>query len=109
MAAEREQELDGPWKEALEVGLDLFLGLFLADVHGILDWERGYDSQDQELQKMVPTAATGVRRVDKLFKASRKKSGDPRYLHVEAQHQPDPQFGERMYTYSYRGRDHLGQ
>ncbi len=111
MAPEREQEFDGPWKGALEVGFDLCLALFLKDLYAIPDWTRDHVSLDQELQKLMSESATGVRRVDKLFKASRKKTGDPRFFHVEAQAQPQPEqeFGERMYVYSYRGRDLLGQ
>ncbi len=111
MAPAREQEFDGPWKHALEGRLDLFLGLFLADLHEIVDWTRDHLALDQELQKLMPESATGVRRVDKLFKASRKGTGDSRFFHVEAQAQPQPEqeFAERMYVYSYRGRDLLGQ
>src|SRR4051812_14501862 len=111
MEPTREQEFDGPWKSALEVGFDLFLGHFLADLYAILDWTEDYVAMDQELQKLMPESATSVRRVDKLFKAVHKDTGDARYFHVEAQAQPQPEqeFGERMYVYSYRGRDLLGQ
>jgi hypothetical protein len=111
MSPTREQEFDGPWKDALEVGFDLFLGLFLADLHGIVDWTKDHVSLDQELQKLMPESATGGRRVDKLFKAFRKDTGDSRFFHIEAQAQPQPEqeFGERMYVYNYRGRDLLGQ
>jgi hypothetical protein len=102
-------DFDGPWKEALEHGFDLFLALLFPDVHASLDWSADHASLDQELQKLVPEAATGVRRVDKLVKAARRDTGDPRYLHVEAQMQPDDDFGRRMYTYSYRGRDRFNQ
>jgi hypothetical protein len=105
----REQEFDAPWKEALDLGFDLFLGLFLPDVYAILDWTRDHEPLEQELQKLTPESATGVRRVDKLVKAFRTQTRDPRFLHVEAQAQRDPSFGERLYTYNYRGRDHFGQ
>jgi hypothetical protein len=111
MSATREQEYDGPWKTALEVGFDLFLMLFLLDLYEIVDWTRDHTALDQELQKLMPESATGVRRVDKLFRAVRKGSRDPRFFHVEAQAQPQKaeEFGERMYVYNYRGRDLLGQ
>jgi hypothetical protein len=111
MSPEREQEFDGPWKHALEIAFDLFLRLFLLDLHEIVDWVKDHGSQDQELQKLTPASATGVRRVDKLFKAFHKDTDDPRYFHVEAQSQvqPEDEFSGRMYTYSYRGRDLLGQ
>src|SRR5262249_47960091 len=84
----REQEYDGPWKGALEIGFDLFLGLFLEDLYEIADWTKDHVAMDQELQQLTPASATGVRRVDKLFKVSRKGTGDPRFFHVEAQAQP---------------------
>ena len=73
MAPVREQEFDGPWKAALEAGFDLFLGLFLADLHELVDWTKEHVALDQELQKLMAESATGVRRVDKLFKAVRKE------------------------------------
>ncbi len=95
----------------LEIAFDLFLRLFLLDLYEIVDWAKDHASQDQELQKLTPASATGVRRVDKLFKAIHKDTGDPRYFHVEAQSQvqPEDEFTGRMYTYNYRGRDLLGQ
>jgi hypothetical protein len=110
MSPAREQEFDGPWKNALEGGFDLFLALFLPDLHALVDWTQDHRALDQELQKLMPESATGVRRVDKLFQAARQGS-DSRFFHVEAQAQPQPEeeFGERMYVYSYRGRDLLGQ
>jgi hypothetical protein len=111
MPPTREQEFDGPWKQALELAFELFLALFLPDLYDLIDWTREHDALEQELQKLMPESATGVRRVDKLFKAKRKETHDPRFFHVEAQAQPQPEeeFGRRMYTYSYRGRDLLGQ
>jgi hypothetical protein len=32
----------------------------------------------------MPESATGVRRVDKIFQAAHKDTGDPRFFHVEA-------------------------
>jgi hypothetical protein len=111
MSPVREQEYDAPWKTALEMAFDLFLGLGLPDLHAFVDWPRDYESLDQELQKLMRESTTGVRRVDKLFKVFHKDTGDPRFFHVEVQAQPQPEqeFGVRMYTYNYRGRDHFGQ
>lgn len=57
----------------------------------------------------MPEAAGGAQRVDKLVKAALKGSGDARLMHVEAQMRPEAAFAERMYKYSYRGRDRFGQ
>jgi hypothetical protein len=97
-------EFDGPWKDALDHGCALFLSAFAADVHAAIDWREDYEALDQELQKLAPESASGVRRVDRLFKAV-KHDGDPLYLHLEAQMQQDPYFGSRTFTYRYRIRD----
>ncbi len=88
MSSTRKQEFDAPWKYALEVAFDLFLSLFLDDLYAIVDWPRGYDSLEQELQKLTSESSTGVLRVDKLFKAYRKGTGDPRFFHVEGRRSP---------------------
>ncbi len=111
MSPTREQDYDGPWKSALELAFEPFLALFLEDLHAIVDWSKDHIARDQELQKLLAESATGVRRVDKLFEAVRKGTGDPRFFHIEAQaqQQKEHEFGERMYVYNYRGRDLLGQ
>jgi len=36
------EELDSPWKEALEHFLEPFLALCFPEVHAGIDWRRGY-------------------------------------------------------------------
>jgi len=96
-------EFDSPWKELLEIFLEPFLGFFFADVHADLDWDRGYESLDKELQQIVREAELGPRLADKLFRVW-PKNGPELWLlvHVEVQNQVDEHFGERMYVYNYR-------
>src|SRR5262245_29238013 len=61
-------EFDGAWKEALDHACELFLAAFVVDVHAAIDWRQDYESLDQELQKLAPESASGLRRVDKLVK-----------------------------------------
>src|SRR5438105_15729846 len=88
-------ELDSPWKEALEYFLAPFLAFFFPAVHADLDWARGYESLDKELQQIQPSARTGKRLADKLFKIWRKNGREAWLLiHVEIQGQPERGFAE---------------
>jgi predicted transposase YdaD len=96
-------ELDSPWKEALEHFLEPFLGLCFPQVHAGIDWTRGYESLDKELQQIVRDAKVRKRVADKLFKVWRKDGRDVWLLiHIEVQGQRDPTFPERMFVYHYR-------
>ncbi|WP_242541156.1 hypothetical protein [Phormidium pseudopriestleyi] len=50
---------DQPWKEALEDYLEPFLAFFFPQVHEVVDWSRGYESLDKELQQITPSATSG--------------------------------------------------
>ena len=105
MAARRESanDLDSPWKEALELFLAPFLAFFFPHVFEAIDWGRGYESLDKELQQIVRSARTGKRIADKLFKVWRKDGGEAWLLiHIEVQGKQEKEFPERMFIYSYR-------
>jgi hypothetical protein len=69
--SQRVSEYDSPWKEALERFLPQFLDFFFSDVFQGVDWSRGYESLDKELQQIVREAELGLRLADKLFKVWR--------------------------------------
>ncbi|MCY2991119.1 MAG: transposase [Planctomycetota bacterium] len=96
-------DYDNPWKEALELFLKAFLRFFFPDIHADLDWSRGYESLDKELQQIVREGELGPRLADKLFKVW-LADGEELWIliHVEVQNRRDEQFGERMYIYNYR-------
>ena len=73
MSSQRKQseDLDGPWKEALEHFLEWFLALCFPEVHAGIDWLRGYQSLDKEFQQIVRDARVRKRLADKLFKVWR--------------------------------------
>lgn len=97
------EDLDTPWKEALEYFLASFLAFFFRPVHDALDWRRGYESLDKELQQIAHDARTGRRLADKLFKVWRKDGREAWLLiHIEVQGQRERAFPERMFIYSYR-------
>ncbi len=97
---------DQPWKEAIEEYLESFLEFFFPQVHSLVDWSKGYESLDKELQQITPTGSSGEREGDKLFKVW-QKNGESAYIliHIEVQSQEESQFPERMYIYHYRSFD----
>ncbi|MGV3720244.1 MAG: transposase [Actinomycetota bacterium] len=98
--------LDGPWKESLERFFEPFMGLFFPQAHAEIDWSRGYESLDSELQQIARDAELGQRLADKLIRVWRFEGEEAWVLvHVEVQGQPDPGFPERMYVYNYRCYD----
>ncbi|MBI3469088.1 MAG: hypothetical protein HY000_39290 [Planctomycetes bacterium] len=108
MASQRQQpdELDSPWKEALEQFLAYFPAFFFPQIHEAIEWQRGYESLDKELQQIVRDARLGRRLADKLFKVWRKDGSEAWLLiHVEVQGRRERDFAERMFVYSYRVYD----
>jgi hypothetical protein len=96
-------DYDSPWKEALDRYFELFLLFFFPQAHADIDWPRGYEALDKELQKIVPAAEQGRRYVDKLVKVWLKSGAESWILiHVEVQTWREGDFGRRMYVYNYR-------
>jgi hypothetical protein len=101
-------DFDSPWKEAIEIYLRDFVAFFYPIIHSDIDWQRGYEFLDKELQKIRPRSATGRRYVDKLVKVHRT-SGRPLWIliHIEVQTQRESGFLQRMYRYNTRIEDHF--
>ena len=101
--SEVRNDSDSPWKEVLERYFPEFLRFFFVDVYNDIDWERGYEFLDKELQQVVSDAELGRRLVDKLVKVWRKDGREAWVLiHIEVQGQREVGFSERMYIYNYR-------
>ncbi len=99
-------EYDSPWKDILEAYFQDFMRFFFPPIHSDIDWSRGYDFLDQELQQVVRDAEMGKRFADKLVKVW-KQSGEETWvlIHIEIQSQEEQQFSRRMFLYYYRLRD----
>jgi hypothetical protein len=99
-------DFDGPWKEALDLYLEEALALFFPDAHGAIDWRRGYQPLDKELQQLLPEETSGVQAVDKLVRVWLRDEPDDNevwvLVHVEVQSQRDTLFAERMFRYHAR-------
>jgi hypothetical protein len=96
-------DYDSPWKEALDRYFEAALAFFFPQVHDDIDWSRGYEMLDKELQKIVRQARHGRRVVDKLVKVW-LRDGQERWLliHAEVQARREGAFPKRMYVYNYR-------
>lgn len=96
-------DFDSPWKEALDSFFEVFLEFFFPAIYAEIDWSRGHEMLDQELQQVVREAKLGRRHVDKLVKVWRTDGAETWVLiHVEVQSQVDEDFARRMYVYNYR-------
>ena len=103
MTAVPETDYDSPWKEALERYFEAFMAFFFPHAHADIDWARGYEFLDKELQQVVREAELGRRLVDKLVKVWRRAGEEAWVLvHGEVQSQVDADFPKRMYVYNYR-------
>src|SRR5262249_42906915 len=96
-------DTDSPWKEALDRYFERCLALFFPQAHADIDWTRGHEMLDKELQPIVRQAKLGRRYVDKLVKVW-LRDGEERWLliHVEVEAWKEGEFPRRMYVYNHR-------
>jgi len=78
-------------------------GLLPPAAHAEIDWARGYEALDKELQQVAREAEHGRRYVDKLVKVW-LRNGQEQWLliHIDVQTWREGDFAERMYVYNYR-------
>ncbi|BBD62768.1 hypothetical protein NIES2109_56180 (plasmid) [Nostoc sp. HK-01] len=96
-------EYDSPWKQMLQLYFQDFMSFFFPQAHAQIDWSRGFEFLDQELQQVVRDAELGKRLIDKLVKIYHI-GGEESWLliHVEVQSQEESDFPKRMFVYNYR-------
>lgn len=96
-------EYDTPWKESIENYFPEFIEFFYPEAYQEIDWEKGYEFLEKELQQITKEGELGKRLVDKLVKVYRK-NGEEKWVlvHIEVQNQEEKTFAERMYIYHYR-------
>ncbi|MFQ4144434.1 transposase [Chlorogloeopsis sp. ULAP02] len=103
-------DYDGAWKEGVEQYFEAFLAFFFPEIQAEIDWERGYDFLDQELQQLIRESEIGKQFVDKLIKVWLKDGKETWLLiHLEIQSQVDTNFPKRMFSYHYRIFDRYNQ
>lgn len=96
-------EYDSPWKQILQLYFQDFMQFFFPQAHEEIDWSRGNEFLDKELQQVVRDAVLGRRLADKLVKVYRT-GGEESWImvHIEVQSQEESNFAERMFVYNYR-------
>ena len=93
---------DAAWKDALDTYLREFLDLCAPEIHAAIDWSRGYETRDKELQAIAPVAAK-KQTVDVLVAVYLHGGGEHWLaLHIEVQNQRDTALPERMFRYNTR-------
>jgi len=96
-------EFDSPWKDVIERYFSDFIQFFLPQAYGEIEWSRGFEFLDKELQQVVRDAELGRRLADKLVKVWRTGGEEAWVLiHLEVQSQEETNFAERMFVYHYR-------
>lgn len=77
--------------------------LCFPQIHGDINWSRGYESLDVELREVVRDAETGNRLADKLVKVWLNSGQEVVVLvHIEIQSQVKSNFPKKMYIYNHR-------
>ncbi len=104
--AVRRDDYDSPWKDLLDRWHQRFLEFFFPVAAADIDWSRGYEFLDKELQKVTRRAVVGRRHVDKLIKVWRRSGQETWVLiHTEVQGNRETDFARRLYTYHSRLTD----
>jgi len=68
MSEQPSSDYDSPWKEAIERYFEPFTAFFFPQAYAEIDWAKGYEFLDKELQQVVRDAEIGRKYVDKLVK-----------------------------------------
>lgn len=97
---------DTLWKSIIESLIDDFLWYFFPAYADQIDFERGFEFLDTELQKLIPDNPGKKRHADKLIKVWFKNGQEAWFLiHVEIQGYQDSWMGLRLFECIYRIRD----
>ena len=98
---------DRLWKGIIEDLFEDFLHYFRPHLaQNEVDFSKGFEFMDKDLDILKPESERGLRHADKLIKFYTKTGGYKFVLlHVEVQGYKDPRFAERMFEYYYRIRD----
>ena len=103
-------EFDSPWKDVLTRFFPAFMQMFYEDISDAIDWPRGFEFLDNELQKIAVKGKLGKRLADKLVKVWLLDGQEVWVLiHVEIQGRRERGFARRMFVYHYRIFDSYGQ
>jgi hypothetical protein len=94
---------DEIWKNIIQKLFKEFVEFFIPDLYPEINFDKGYEFLDKELNKILPKSKTKNRRADKLIKVFLKNGKEQWVLiHTEIQGYDDDEFAERMFASFYR-------
>ena len=98
------------WKALIKDLFEDFIHFFYPKEVAKIDFKKGYDFLDKELEKLYPENEPKNRRADLLVKVHLKKGGTAWLLiHIEVQGYVDKNFAKRMFEMNYRAYERLGK
>lgn len=97
---------DEAWKESLDLFFKDFMELCWPNIFDKIDWDKGFEFLEQELQSIIGYERKGRKIIDKLIKVH-QKNGITLFvlLHIEIQKNQVPDFSKRIFRYNYRTFD----
>lgn len=97
---------DNPWKHAITFYFRDFMECCLPHIAEQIDWSKGHEFLDKELQTIAHDAQIGNHIADKLIKVWKKNGQETLVLcHLEIHDYPTRKFPARMMVFHYRIRD----
>jgi predicted transposase YdaD len=91
---------DNAWKQIIDQYFPRLIEFYYPQFYNKIDWRRGYQSLDKELQQIVRQAAVGNRFVDKLIQVHTLGGEEEVVLvHHEIQGKRQKNFEERLFQY----------
>ena len=96
-------DFDSPWKDIITTYFEDFMLFFCPQAHAQIDWSKGFEFLDKELQQVTRNARYGRRFVDKLVKVH-LQTGKKAWvlIHIEIQSQRKRGLARRVFIYNYR-------
>ena len=101
---------DSVWKEILDARLEEFMEFFFPHIHGDIDWSRGYELLDQELEPILRDSPFRERRVDALVKVFLRDGSETWLLvHIEVHGYYKADLEERVHICNHRIHERYGR
>lgn len=101
---------DELWKSIIQDFFEEFMHYYFPQQSPNIDFSKGYEFLNQELDTIYPESQNQNRRADRLVKVW-LKNGEPLWIlvHIEVQGYVDDEFAFRVYSSHYRIRDRYGK
>jgi hypothetical protein len=102
MVAARD-DYDSPWKILIESFFSDLMSFFFPEAHAQIDWSKGFDFLDKELQAVAEGGILGRLHLDKLIRVTRRDGeADCVFIHVEVEGSRRRRFEKRLFVCNCR-------